>query len=76
MSASDPTIAELLQQASAAIYALLTHRVASYTVGGISYTYQDLDKLRKLRADLLEESANDATTGTRRMIRLGDIAGT
>jgi hypothetical protein len=56
MSEAEPTLTELLTAVNAAIYALLTRRVESYTVGGASYKYHDLDKLRAWRNELLAAS--------------------
>lgn len=56
MSEAEPTLTELLTAVNAAIYALLSRRVESYTVGGTSYKYHDLDKLRAWRKELLAEN--------------------
>lgn len=68
MSEAEPTIMEMLTAVNAAIYALLTRRIESYTVGGISYKYHDLDKLRAWRKELLAESR---TSGS--LVRLADF---
>ena len=71
MSAEDPTLAELLTAVNAAIYNLLTNKISSYDLNGISYTYHNLDDLKKLRAELKKEAA----AGSGSSIRLADISG-
>ena len=58
------TTAERLTNVQDAIDALISKRVASYTVGEHSHTYLELDSLRDLERELLARAAReDATTG-------------
>lgn len=75
MSESDPTIAELLTAVNAAILSLVSRRVQKYRVGEIEYTYNDLDQLRQMRAELQKENALANQTTTRPRILLADISG-
>ena len=70
MSAENPTVAELLTAVNAAIYALVTRKVSSYTVDGVTYNYHDLKALRELRKELREQSRTSSGS-----IRLADISG-
>ena len=71
MSSEDPTAAELLTAVNAAILALLTRRVKSYSIAGTSYTYHDVGELRTLRAELRKETRTAGST-----IRVADVSGT
>jgi len=71
MSASDPTVAELLIAVNAAIYALVTGKAKVITINGRTYQYNNLDELRAMRAELKKEAR--ITSGS---IRLADISGT
>lgn len=72
MSVEDPTAAELLTEVNKAIRALLMRRVSSYTVGGVSYRYEDLNNLRLLRRELAGEA--EIAAGTRGGILHADIS--
>ncbi|KKL10032.1 hypothetical protein LCGC14_2559870 [marine sediment metagenome] len=74
MSASDPTVAELLTKVNVAIYELLTRKVKSWTLGTTTYTYQNLDELRLLRSELKKE-VDAGSSSSRRSILLADISG-
>ena len=71
MTAEDPTVAEMLTKVNAAIYAILTRAIESYTVHGITYTYSNLDQLRLMRNELKKE----VNGTTRRRIMLADVRG-
>ena len=47
--------------------------LASYTIGGHSFTYNDLAELRKWRAELRREVRSSSSSGSR--IRLADMGG-
>ena len=70
MSAEDPTLAELLTAVDVAILNLLTNKISSYSLNGISYDYHNLDDLRRLRDELKKETA----AGSASSIRLADIS--
>jgi len=61
--------ATILAAIDAAIEALVTNKVSSYTVEDVTYDYNDLTKLRELRQYY---SGLARTSGSRR--RLGDIS--
>jgi len=63
------TASELLTAVDTAITDLLSKKVQSYTIEGVSYTYFDLDKLWKMRKEL---NAQCRTTGGG--IRLADVS--
>lgn len=71
MSASDPTVAELLTAVNAAIYDLVTKKYKQTTVNNKVYTRQDLQALRQMRNDLKMEARSRTSS-----IRLVDISGT
>jgi len=71
MSASDPTVAELLTAVNAAIYALVIGKAKIITIGGRTYHYNNLDELRAMRTELKKEAR--IISGS---IRLADISGT
>lgn len=63
------TLAQQLEAVETAIYQLVSGKVASYSIDGISYTYHDLDKLKTWRQMLKEESENDGKIVTRAIER-------
>ena len=52
----------LLTAVDTAIAALLTHKISSYTLDGVAYTYHNLDTLRRLRKDLLMQCRTSRNT--------------
>lgn len=54
---------ESLTLCETAIKALLTDRLASYSVGGKQYNYQDLDTLWKMRRELSQEVTRETNNG-------------
>jgi len=70
VSAEDPTAAELLTALNVAILALIEGGASAITAcNGQNYTYNDLDKLRLMRAELRKECRSSGAT-----IRLGDVS--
>jgi len=63
------TPAQIIEQIDTAVYQLTSRMVESYSVGGISYRYNDLEKLIRLR----KEYARLGRTAS--AIRLGDVSG-
>ena len=63
------TAAQIIEQIDTAVYQLTSRMVESYSLGGISYRYADLDKLRRLRAEYARLSRSGSS------IRLGDLSG-
>ena len=72
MSLTEPTAAELLVIVNLAISKLAAKTVASYSVGGTSYTLADLGRLRELRADLSREVNAASTGGGVRLVSIGE----
>jgi len=64
-----PTAAEQLAVVDQAIYDLVTRGLASASALGNTYTYEDLDKLRRWRQTIQAEAAVKALSaaGTRRV---------
>lgn len=69
VSIEDPTAAELLTAANAAILSLITGKAKSISIAGRSFEYNDLDALRQMRRELTRECREPNTT-----IRLGDVS--
>ncbi len=69
MSAEAPTASELLTAVNAAILALITKKIESYTIVDVTYHYNDLDKLRAMRKELQKECRTTSNT-----IRLADVS--
>lgn len=63
-----PTYQELLDEAKAALMALLEGRAAAYSINGRSYTAQNLGELRQLIQDLQARVSRESGAG---MFRLG-----
>ncbi len=60
----------LLTAVDTAITALLSRKVASYSIDGVSFRYQDLDTLRRMRKDLLKQARS-----SRNIMRPVDYSG-
>ncbi len=64
------SVATMLAAVNTAIEALVTKKIASYTVDGVTFTYHNLDALRQLRGDLLKQGRT-----TRNIMRPVDYSG-
>jgi len=67
------TYAELLELAKTALGEILSGSTASYDVGGMRFTYHDLDTLRRHITWLEGKAATES--GAQAQTYLGDISG-
>jgi hypothetical protein len=63
------TPAQIVENIDTAVYQLTSRMVESYSIGGISYRYNDLEKLAKLRSYYARLGRAGSS------IRLGDLSG-